>query len=132
MLIARLQNLSAISGSFRIREQHSANDGNDPITRALITIALGRVADSLPQPREFWSKSMELRKTLMAGLTLAALAVPAAALAASATLPATPTTTPMKAAAHGDEPKAAEAAENARAAERAEGTITERSASFDG
>jgi uncharacterized membrane protein YkoI len=75
---------------------------------------------------------MELRKTLMAGLTSAALAVPAAALAASATLPTSPTTTPMKAAAHEDEPKAAEAAENDRAADRTEGTITERSASFDG
>jgi len=75
---------------------------------------------------------MELRKTLMAGLTLAALTVPAVALAAPAALPASPTTAPMKPAAHEDEPKAAEAAENDRAADLTEGTITERSTTFDG
>jgi uncharacterized membrane protein YkoI len=38
----------------------------------------------------------------------------------------------MKPAAHEDEPKAAEAAENDRAADLTEGTITEHSATFDG
>lgn len=78
---------------------------------------------------------MELRKTLLAGIAVAALTVPTVALAASPALPVAPTTapsTPMKAATHEDEPKAAEAAENDRAADRTEGSITEHSASFDG
>ena len=73
---------------------------------------------------------MELRKTLLAGLTLAVLTVPAVAFAASPALPATPTTAGQPEA-RDDEPKAAEAAENNRAADLTEG-ITEKSAKFDG
>jgi uncharacterized membrane protein YkoI len=75
---------------------------------------------------------MELRKTLLAGLTLAALTLPAAALAASTAAPAAPTTAPDKPAVREDEPKAAEAAENDRIADRADSSITEHSPTFDG
>ena len=70
---------------------------------------------------------MNLRKALLAGLTLAALTVPTIALSAT---PATPAAAPAAPAAREDEPRAAEAAENAAA--RAGANVTEHSANFDG
>ena len=70
---------------------------------------------------------MNIRKALLAGLTLAALTVPTIALSAT---PATPAAAPAAPAAREDEPRAAEAAENAAA--RAGANVTEHSATFDG